>query len=83
MCINKWHTFTACCLLQLLMGVQYCFSCAPQLENPVPQAAAAYVMITQTSDTPETYCVLQCAHAEADDGLTEVDRMSAGYMPAT
>ena len=28
MYINKWHTFTACCLLQLLMGVQYCFSCA-------------------------------------------------------
>jgi len=50
--INKWHTFTACCLLQLLMGVQYCFSCAAAIRNLRPKAVAACVMITQASDAP-------------------------------
>jgi len=27
--VNKWYTFAACALLQLLMGVQYCFPCVP------------------------------------------------------
>lgn len=32
--INKWYTFAACALLQLLMGVQYCFPCAPSPSLP-------------------------------------------------
>ena len=34
--INKWYTFAACALLQLLMGVQYCFPCALPNSHVIP-----------------------------------------------
>lgn len=46
--VNKWYTFAACAVLQLMIGVQYCFPCAPNHPRSVASCLTISGILVKT-----------------------------------